>query len=75
MRNEPLTDTGERWPIGNQVQHDTNLAAQDVEQAAARLRRLTHRMHREHVEDARAAAVLALLHRMQALVTDLYNTK
>lgn len=64
-----------RWPVNTQVQHDTNVAAQDIQTAVARLRRLAKRMEREECDAARVAAVTDLANRADLLVGNLYAAK
>ena len=51
----------DRWPIGNQIQHDTNVAAQDLDIVISRLSRLADRVGKEEpnlVRDSRLAAMV-----------------
>jgi hypothetical protein len=66
----------ERWPIATQVQHDTNVAAQDIEAAKSRLERLILRHEREDGTNRdRIDALKALSAQADELIAALYRAK
>lgn len=70
-----VLDTSERWPIDVQVQHDTNVAAQDVEMAASRLRKLLTRMQAEGISSERIDHVAGAVGTVEGLISNLYKAK
>jgi hypothetical protein len=65
----------QRWPLHTQIQHDTNIAAQDLHGAAARLRRLMERIIREDGPIAQLVTLDRMAKELDELRADLERMK
>lgn len=65
----------DKWPIDNQIQHDTNVAAQDLETASARLSRLLDRMEAEDMDQDRVMDLGSLRSSIITAIESLYRFK